>query len=113
MTDFARKIYEFSDLLRRSHNIAFFGGAGVSTECGLPDYRSPGGIYHTARHYGRPPEEILCRDCFAEDPALFYRFYRDYFMAQANPGITHNTLAALERMGKHVSVITQNVDGLY
>ena len=100
-------------LAASQHNIAFFGGAGVSTECGLPDYRSPGGIYHTARHYGRPPEEILCRDCFAEDPALFYRFYRDYFMAQANPGITHHTLAALERMGKHVSVITQNVDGLH
>ena len=99
--------------IRDSRRIVFFGGAGVSTESGLKDYRSADGIYHTATHYGRTPEEILSHRCFFEDPALFYRFYRDFFLQTAEPNDAHRALAALEQQGKALTVVTQNIDGLH
>ena len=102
----------FSDYIRESYRIVFFGGAGVSTESGLPDYRSKDGIYRTARDFGRPPEEILSRDCFFSDPELFYRFYRAYFMTEAEPNGAHRAIASLEDV-HDVTVVTQNIDGLH
>jgi len=104
---------QFAHMLQQSEKIVFFGGAGVSTESGLKDYRSPDGIYHTAQNYGMPPEEILSRGCFDTDPALFYRFFRDYFTGQAQPCRAHKALALLEQHGKQVTVVTQNIDGLH
>lgn len=106
-------IEKFAELLENSRRIVFFGGAGVSTESGLKDYRSPDGIYHTAINYGRPPEQILSHDCFFEAPDIFYRFFREFFMEEAEPNVTHRCLAELERQGKDVAVVTQNIDGLH
>ena len=107
------KISEFAELIKKSERIVFFGGAGVSTESGLKDYRSADGIYNTALNYGMPPEEILSHGCFTEDPELFYRFYRDYFVADVEPCAAHKALAELERSGKKISIVTQNIDGLH
>ncbi len=104
---------EFADMIRGSRHIVFFGGAGVSTESGLKDYRSPDGIYKTAMTYGAPPEELLSHDCFMRNPQLFYRFYRDYFMTHAEPNATHRALARLEQLGYDVTIVTQNIDGLH
>lgn len=109
MTD----IESFADYINSAKKIVFFGGAGVSTESGLKDYRSADGIYNTAKNYGMPPEEILSRRCFDKNPELFYRFFRDYFMTGVEPNFTHKALVELERSGKHVAVVTQNIDGLH
>ena len=106
-------IERFADMLKKSSRTVFFGGAGVSTESGLKDYRSKDGIYHTAREYGRSPEEILSSDCFFGDTELFYRFFRDFFMEKAEPNRTHLALARLERSGMDITVVTQNIDGLH
>lgn len=107
------KIEQFAELIRRSERIVFFGGAGVSTESGLRDYRSEDGIYNAVMDYGCPPEEILSRSFFYRDPDTFYRFYRDFFLDDASPNRAHYALAELERRGKLLAVITQNVDGLH
>lgn len=107
------KYKRFSDMIKESDRIVFFGGAGVSTESGLKDYRSADGIYKTAKQYGVPPEEILSHDCFFNNTELFYRFYRDYFMEEVQPNATHYALAELEKKGKRVSIVTQNIDGLH
>ncbi len=109
MTDIQR----FADMIRNSERIVFFGGAGVSTESGLKDYRSADGIYRTATEYGMPPERILHVRCFEKDPGLFYRFYRDFFMTEVMPNATHYSLAELESIGKKVTIVTQNIDGLH
>ena len=96
-----------------SNRMVFFGGAGVSTESGLKDYRSKDGIYKTARNYGRPPEEILSHDCLMNEPELFYRFFRDFFLDNVEPNLTHRVLAALESPYRRVSIVTQNIDGLH
>ena len=101
------KIEALAGFLKEAENIAFFGGAGVSTESGLKDYRSKDGIYFTAKNFGRPPEEILSRDCFFGDTELFYRFYREFFLSDALPGAAHKALARLENDGKNVTVITR------
>ena len=106
-------IFKFTEMINDSERIVFFGGAGVSTESGLKDYRSENGIYHTAVNYGMSPEEILSRDCFFENTDLFYRFFRDFFMESAEPNITHKALAELEKHGKDITVVTQNIDGLH
>lgn len=104
---------KFAELINLSKKIVFFGGAGVSTESGLKDYRSADGIYFTAQNFGRPPEEILSRDCFFQDPELFYKFYRAFFLQTAEPNFTHEFLVRLEKSGKDVTVVTQNIDGLH
>lgn len=99
-------------LLEGSGNIVFFGGAGVSTESGIPDFRSVDGLYHT--HYRYPPETILSHTFFQAHPQEFYTFYRDKMLClDAKPNAAHWALAALERRGKLKAVITQNIDGLH
>lgn len=107
------QIEEFASAIQNSRRIVFFGGAGVSTESGLKDYRSADGIYKTATDYGMPPEEILHVRYFESNPELFYRFFRDFFVTDAQPNDTHRALVRLEKAGKQVSVVTQNIDGLH
>jgi len=104
------------DLLKQwiseSDNIVFFGGAGVSTESGIPDFRSVDGLYNQKYEY--PPETILSHSFFMEHTEKFYDFYRDKMIyTDAKPNITHYKLAQLERQGKLKAVITQNIDGLH
>ena len=95
-----------------SRRIVFFGGAGVSTESGIPDFRSVDGLYN--QKYAYPPETILSRSFFDRNPEEFYRFYRDKMICpQARPNPAHNKLAELEAAGKLRSVVTQNIDGLH
>ena len=95
-----------------SHAIVFFGGAGVSTESGIPDFRSVDGLYN--QKYAWPPEEILSRTFFDARPEEFYRFYRDKMLClTARPNAAHRKLAELETAGKLRSVVTQNIDGLH
>jgi len=98
--------------IAESSNIVFFGGAGVSTESGIPDFRSVDGLYH--QQYAYPPEEIISHSFFEKNPEEFYRFYRDKLIIKgAEPNITHRRLAQLEEEGKLKAVITQNIDGLH
>jgi len=95
-----------------SSRIVFFGGAGVSTESGIPDFRSVDGLYN--QHYDYPPEEILSHTFFMRRTEEFYRFYRDKMIClSAKPNKAHLKLAQWEREGKLLSVITQNIDGLH
>ena len=96
-----------------SDNIVFFGGAGVSTESGIPDFRSVDGLYN--QQYKYPPEEIISHSFFERDPEEFYRFYRAKLIPgpEVKPNAAHLRLAELEREGKLRAVITQNIDGLH
>ena len=95
-----------------SRRIVFFGGAGVSTESGIPDFRSVDGLYH--QKYDYPPEEILSRSFFDARPEEFYRFYREKMLClDAQPNPAHRKLAELEAAGKLTAVVTQNIDGLH
>ena len=95
-----------------SRNIVFFGGAGVSTESGIPDFRSVDGLYHQKFDY--PPEEILSHGFFYSHMSYFYRFYRDKMLPlEAQPNAAHRKLAQWEAEGKLRAVITQNIDGLH
>lgn len=99
-------------LIAASHRIVFFGGAGVSTESGIPDFRSVDGLYH--QHYAYPPETILSHTFFEQKPEEFYRFYQDKLIVKdAKPNPAHLRLARLEAAGKLTAVITQNIDGLH
>ena len=90
----------------------FFGGAGVSTESGIPDFRSQDGLYN--QKYAYPPETILSHDFFMEKTEEFYNFYRDKMLALgAHPNAAHKWLAKLEEKGKLSAVVTQNIDGLH
>ena len=98
--------------IKNSENIVFFGGAGVSTESGIPDFRSVDGLYHQT--YDQPPETILSHTCFEGRTRDFYRFYRDKMLClDAKPNAAHLKLAQLERCGKLKAVVTQNIDGLH
>ena len=95
-----------------SDNIVFFGGAGVSTESGIPDFRSTDGLYHQKFEY--PPETILSHTFFYQHTEYFYRFYREKMLPlEAEPNAAHRALAALERAGKLRAIVTQNIDGLH
>ncbi|MDO5775616.1 MAG: NAD-dependent protein deacylase [Eubacteriales bacterium] len=108
-------MYETETLKRwidESDNIVFFGGAGVSTESGIPDFRSVDGLYNMKYDY--PPEEILSHSFFMRNPEEFYRFYRDKLIVEGvKPNKAHLALAKLEQQGKLKAVITQNIDGLH
>lgn len=109
MTESVRKLKE---LVEGTDNIVFFGGAGVSTESGIPDFRSTGGLYHQEWKY--PPEVILSHTFFERNPEEFFRFYRAKLLAPgAKPNAAHRKLAEWERQGKLKAVITQNIDGLH
>jgi len=106
------KVKQLHDILAGSSNIVFFGGAGVSTESGIPDFRSQDGLYHMKYKY--PPETIISHSFFVHKPEEFYRFYKDKMLApEAQPNKAHLALARLEQMGKLKAVITQNIDGLH
>lgn len=106
------KITQFLKMVEESDNIVFFGGAGVSTESGIPDFRSVDGLYHQTYDY--PPETILSHTFYRRNTEEFYRFYRDKMLClDAKPNTAHLTLARLEQKGKVKAVITQNIDGLH
>jgi len=92
--------------------IVFFGGAGVSTESGIPDFRSVDGLYHQKFDY--PPEQILSHSFFLREPEYFYRFYREKMLPlEAKPNAAHQKLAQWEKKGKLLAIVTQNIDGLH
>ncbi len=110
--DTQRKITEFKNLVEESDNIVFFGGAGVSTESGIPDFRSPDGLYNQKYQY--PPEAIISHTFYVRMPEEFFRFYRDRMIyPDARPSVTHLKLAELEAAGKLKGIVTQNIDGLH
>ena len=104
-------VEELQKIISESSNIVFFGGAGVSTESGIPDFRSVDGLYHQQWDY--PPEVILSHSFFMKNPEEFYRFYRAKMLCEAQPNPAHKKLAALEKTGKLKAVITQNIDNLH
>ena len=105
-------IEQLRQWIEESGNIVFFGGAGVSTESGIPDFRSTDGLYH--QQYDYPPETILSHTFYKSNPEEFWRFYRDKMLyLDAKPNAAHLKLAQLERAGKLRAVITQNIDGLH
>ena len=106
------KIEKFKEIVNKSNNIVFFGGAGVSTESGIPDFRSKDGLYN--QKYKFPPEEILSHHFFYEKTEDFFEFYRDKMNSlKFDPNITHIKLAELEKDGILKAVVTQNIDGLH
>ena len=107
------QIEQFADMIKECSDIVFFGGAGVSTESGVKDYRSQDGLYNTVKEYGVSPEEILSHSFFFQNPETFYDFYRKYFVVDVEPNNAHKALAELEAMGKIKAVITQNIDSLH
>lgn len=105
---------ELRQIVRDSGNIVFFGGAGVSTESNIPDFRSEKGLYHTLNHYGYPPEIILSHAFFENHPQEFFAYYKkEMIYANARPNKAHLALAKLESQGRLKAVITQNIDGLH
>lgn len=100
--------------IKDSDNIVFFGGAGTSTESGIPDFRSAAGLYQTQHNSPYPPEVMLSRTFFMSQPAIFFDFYRSKMIhPEARPNGAHQLLAELEQQGKLKAVITQNIDGLH
>lgn len=107
-----KNIEEFQKIIDSHNNIVFFGGAGVSTESGIPDFRSVDGLYH--QQYDYPPETILSHTFYVRKPDEFFRFYRNKMIfADAKPNAAHKKLAELESAGKLKAVVTQNIDGLH
>ena len=106
------EIEQLRQWIADSDNIVFFGGAGVSTESGIPDFRSTDGLYN--QQYDYPPETILSHTFYKSNPKEFWRFYRDKMLClDAQPNPAHIKLAQLEQDGKLRAVITQNIDGLH
>lgn len=107
-----RELEQLRAWIEGSDNIVFFGGAGVSTESGIPDFRSVDGLYN--QQYKYPPETIISHSFYRRNPEEFYRFYKNKMLfPQAKPNAAHLALAALEKQGKLKAVITQNIDGLH
>ena len=106
------KWQQLKDWINESDNIVFFGGAGVSTESGIPDFRSVDGLYN--QKYKYPPERIISHSFYIQNPEEFYRFYKDRMLfPDAKPNAAHKALAKLEKKGKLKAVVTQNIDGLH
>lgn len=106
------KIQRLQEIVDECSSIVFFGGAGVSTESGIPDFRSVDGLYHMKYDY--PPETILSHTFFQRNPKEFYRFYKDKMLVlDAQPNAAHRKLAQMEQSGKLKAIITQNIDGLH
>ena len=105
-------VKKLKDWIDQSENIVFFGGAGVSTESGIPDFRSTDGLYN--QEYDYPPETILSHSFYETNPEEFFRFYRNKMLyLDAQPNAAHKKLAEWEAAGKLKAVITQNIDGLH
>ena len=106
------KLEQLRQWMKESSRIVFFGGAGVSTESGIPDFRSVDGLYNQKYQY--PPETIISHSFYVRNPEEFYRFYKDRMLfPDAKPNAAHLALAKLEAQGKLKAVITQNIDGLH
>ena len=106
------KIEQLRSWIAESKRMVFFGGAGVSTESGIPDFRSVDGLYHQKFDY--PPETIISHSFFLNNPEYFYRFYREKMLPLGfEPNVTHRVLARLEQEGHLAAVVTQNIDGLH
>lgn len=106
------KLKKFRKMIDESRNIVFFGGAGVSTESGIPDFRGRDGLYN--QKYDRNPEYMLSLACFKNEPDLFWKFYRDKILAQGvKPNKAHFALRELEKRGKLKAIVTQNIDNLH
>ena len=109
---YEEEIKRLKGIIDDSKSIVFFGGAGVSTESGIPDFRSEDGLYR--QKYSYPPEEIISHTFFVRNPEVFFEFYKDKMMAlDAKPNPAHQALARLEQEGKLTAVITQNIDRLH
>ena len=109
---YEQEIGALQEIIDESKNIVFFGGAGVSTESGIPDFRSEDGLYH--EKYSYPPEQIISHSFFLTNPEVFYRFYKEKMLClDAEPNAAHRKLAELEQAGKLNAVVTQNIDGLH
>lgn len=111
-----KQIEKLKDYVEKSNNIVFFGGAGVSTESGIPDFRGKNGLYNKrdAQFEKYEPEYLLSRYCLYNNPKVFYEFYRQKMNTRnIEPNIVHYTLAKLEEKGKLKAIITQNIDGLH
>ncbi|MCQ2508517.1 MAG: NAD-dependent protein deacylase [Dorea sp.] len=106
------EVAKLQEIIDNSNNIVFFGGAGVSTESGIPDFRSADGIYHMKYKYS--PEQVVSHSFFVRYPEAFYDFYKDkMMMLDAKPNAAHLKLAELEAAGKLKAIVTQNIDGLH
>ena len=102
------------EIINNSENIVFFGGAGVSTESNIPDFRSESGLYNAKQRYGRSPEEILSHSFFTRHTDVFFDYYKNNLIyTDARPNKAHRALAKLEAEGKLKAVVTQNIDGLH
>lgn len=111
-----QKVLELKEMIDRSHNIVFFGGAGVSTESGVPDFRSKDGLYnqHDVQFEKYQPEYLLSHSCLVLEPEVYFEFHRQKMDTRdIQPNNAHKYLAALERTGKLKAVVTQNIDGLH
>ncbi len=107
-------IEKLSNILRESNNIVFFGGAGVSTASGIPDFRSANGLYSIKYKRDLSPEELVSHSFFITDTEMFYEFYKEHLVyPEAEPNDCHKALARLEKMGKLKAIVTQNIDGLH
>ena len=114
--NFEERIEKLNELIKNAEKIVFFGGAGVSTESGIPDFRSKDGLYNTmdVKFEKYSPEYLLSCDCLYKEPKVFFEFYRQKMNCEGiEPNITHKVLARMEAAGKLTSVITQNIDGLH
>ena len=108
------KLKQLKKWINESENIVFFGGAGVSTESGIPDFRSEGGIFQAINEYGVRPEVILSHTFFMQNPEVFFKYYKKTLLyPDAKPNDCHKALAKLEEMGKLKAVVTQNIDDLH
>ena len=109
---YEKETEQLQKIIDDSSRIVFFGGAGVSTESGIPDFRSADGIYH--QHYKYTPEEVVSHSFFMKHTEAFYEFYKEKMMIlDAKPNAAHRKLAELEQAGKLTAVVTQNIDGLH
>jgi NAD-dependent deacetylase len=109
-----KQIEQLAELIKSSKSTVFFGGAGVSTESGIPDFRSKTGLYHAQEVYGHTPEQLLSHSLFMREPSLFFQYYKENLIAlKAQPNPAHIALAKLEEKGLLKVVVTQNIDGLH
>ena len=112
MEEVKYQVEKLQEIINNSEKIVFFGGAGVSTESGIPDFRSVDGLYHQEWDY--PPEVIISHSFFEANPKEFYRFYKAKLLPQGIlPNMAHKKLAEMEKVGKLKAIVTQNIDGLH
>lgn len=110
----AAQAAQLGQMIAESKRIVFFGGAGTSTESGIPDFRSSDGVFQATKEFGYPPEVLISHDFFLRHTDVFYQYYRKFLLyPQAKPNAAHLALARLERQGKLTAVVTQNIDNLH